>query len=105
MAARPGLYRSSARVAGCCVLHQEGDLDAISDLELDEQPGNVCLDGGQAHMQPDGNLGVGGSVGDRGRHLALPRREPGQPPPCPFPAGGRVGIAGDEADQAAGYPG
>ena len=44
-------------------------------------------------------------VGDRGRHLAFPRRQRGQPLPCLLPAGGGIGVAGDQVDEAAGYRG
>jgi len=65
----------------------------------------VGLDGGQAHVQARGDLGIGGSVGDRGGHLAFPRRQRSQAFPCLLPAGGGIGVAGDQVDQAAGYPG
>jgi hypothetical protein len=40
-------------------LDQQRDLDPVCGAELGQQPGYVCLDGGQAHVQLGGDVGVG----------------------------------------------
>ena len=40
-------------------LHEQGDLDAVVDVELVEEAGDVGLDGGDGEVQRRGDLGVG----------------------------------------------
>ena len=61
------------------VADEEGDLDAVVDLELVQQAGDVGLDGRHAQVQPlrDGRVGV--TLADGERHLQLARAERLQP--------------------------
>jgi len=62
----------------------------------------MCFDGGQAHAQMGGDIGVGVPLGNGGGDLVLARGERGEPAPRLLLPGGRVGVPGYEADEAAG---
>ena len=58
-----------------CVVHENCDVHPVRDSELGEKARDVGFDGGLAHEQRCGNLGVG-SAGPHGRRdLTLPVRE------------------------------
>ena len=60
-------------------LHEQGDLDAVVDLELVEQAGDVGLDGRDGEVQRGGDLGVGLAAADGEGDVALARAERRQP--------------------------
>jgi len=45
-------------------LHEQGDLDAVVDLELVEEAGDVGLDRRDGEVQRGGDLGVGVAAAD-----------------------------------------
>src|SRR4051794_41015898 len=47
-----------------CVFHEQGDLDAVVDVELVEQAGDVGLDRRDGEVQSCGDLGVGLAAAD-----------------------------------------
>ena len=55
-------------------LHEQGDLDAVVDLELVEQPGDMALDRRDGEVQRRGDLGVALAAADGERDVALARR-------------------------------
>ena len=84
------------------VLDEQRDLDPVSGAEFGQQPGYVCLDGGQAHVQLGGDVGVGMPLGDGGGDFVLAGGESGELAPRSLLPGGGIGISGNEADEAAG---
>src|SRR3954454_13989453 len=54
-------------------LHEQGDLDAVVDLELVEETGDMALDRGDGEVQSRGDLGVAVAAPDGERDVALAR--------------------------------
>ena len=52
-------------------LHEQGDLDAVVDLELVEESGDVGLDRGDGEVQRRGDLGVAVAEADGERDVEL----------------------------------
>src|SRR5215813_5524984 len=90
------------RSTGRGVLHEESDLHAVVHAELDQQPRHVGLDGGGAHVQLGGDVGVRTALTDRGGHLVLPWGQRREPLSCLLAPGGRTLVARNQRDQAAG---
>src|SRR4051812_13810679 len=53
-----------ALLVPACVFHEQGDLDAVVDVELVEQAGDVGLDRRDGDVQSSGDLGVGLAAAD-----------------------------------------
>src|SRR5207344_1803913 len=53
-----------ALLVPACVFHEQGDLDAVVDVELVEQAGDVGLDRRDEEVQSCGDLGVGLAAAD-----------------------------------------
>jgi hypothetical protein len=64
-------------------LHEQGDLDAVVDLELVQQPGDVSLDRGDREEERRGDLRVAEAPTDRQGDIALAWAERRQPTPGP----------------------
>ena len=60
------------------VVHEDGDLDPVGDIELGEQAGHAGLHRGLAHEQRGGHFGVGCAGPDRGGHLTFAVGEGGE---------------------------
>ena len=71
----PHLALDAAVKSRLCVVHENCDVHPVRDSELGEKARDVGLDGGLAHEQRCGNLGVGCAGPDRSRHLTLPVSE------------------------------
>src|SRR5215208_7283939 len=56
-------------------LHEQGDLDAVVDLELVEESGDMALDRRDGEVQRRGDLGVAVAEADGERDVALARAE------------------------------
>ena len=70
------------------VLEQQRYLDPVVGAEFGQQPGHVCLDGGHAHVQLSGDVGVGVPLGDGGGDLVFAGGECGEPAPGVLLPGG-----------------
>ena len=77
-------------------MHDQRDLDPVFGLELGQQPRDVRLDGGDAHVQFGGDVGVRLPAADRQGYLALARAERGEPLSGGLLARGGATVAGDE---------
>src|SRR3954469_1944432 len=82
------------------VLYEQGDLDAVVDVELVEQAGDVGLDRRDGEVQSCGDLGVGVAAADGEGDLVLTWAERGHAVAGVVGPGGRVGVAGDKGDES-----
>ena len=82
-------------------LHEQGDLDAVVDVELVEEAGDVGLDRGDGEEQRRGDLGVGVAAADSEGDVVLAWAERGHAVAGVVGAGGRVGVAGHHGDEPA----
>src|SRR5439155_1599842 len=82
-------------------LHEQGDLDAVVDVELVEEAGDVGLDRGDGEVQRRGNLGVGLAPADGEGDIPLAWAERRQPVAGLLGAGAGVGVAGHHGDEPA----
>src|SRR5215210_5198064 len=73
-------------------LHEQGDLDAVVDVELVEEAGDVGLDGGDGEVQRRGDLGVGLAAADGEGDIALARAQCRQSLAGLLGAGARVRV-------------
>ena len=92
-----------ALLVPACVFHEQGDLDAVVDVELVEQAGDVGLDRRDGEVQSCGDLGVGVAAADGEGDVVLAWAERGHAVAGVVGAGGRVGVAGDEGDEPSRY--
>ena len=67
--------RAARERSRLCVVHENCDVHPVRDPELGEKARDVRFDGGLAHEQRCGNLGVGCTGPHRSRHLTLPLGE------------------------------
>src|SRR3954463_14875280 len=88
-----------ALLVPACVFHEQGDLDAVVDVELVEQAGDVGLDRRDGEMQSCGDLGVGLATADGKGDVVLAWAELCHAVAGAVGAGGRVGVAGHEGDE------
>src|SRR4029450_7535842 len=73
-------------------LHEQGDLDAVVDVELVEQAGDVGLDRRDGEVQRRGDLGVGVAAADGEGDIPLAWAERGQPVAGLLGPGAGVGV-------------
>src|SRR6478736_4305641 len=83
------------------VLHEQGDLDAVVDLELVEEAGDVGLDRGDGEVQLRGDLGVRLATADGEGDVVLAWAERGHAVAGSLGAGAGVGVAGHHGDEPA----
>ena len=85
----------------CQVSAPEGDAHSVGGVEFGEQPGDVGFDGGFAHVEVGGDVGVGVAASDFERHFAFAVGERGEL----FDgvgASGVGGVVGEAFDERAG---
>src|SRR3954465_12018466 len=80
-------------------LHEQGDLDAVVDLELVEETGDMALDRRDGEVQRRGDLGVAVAEADGERDVALAWTERRQSVAGMLAAGAGVRVAGHHRDE------
>src|SRR3954447_23570773 len=82
-----------------CVFHEQGDLDAVVDVELVEQAGDVGLDRRDGEVQSGSDLGIGLAAADGAGDIVLAWAQGGHEVAGVLPANAGVGIAGYQGDE------
>src|SRR3954469_3708232 len=95
------LIRSATLLVLARGLHEQGDLDAVVDLELVEESGDMALDRRDGEVQRRGDLGVAVAEADGERDVALARAERRQSVAGILGAGAGVRVAGHQRDEPA----
>src|SRR5437016_10305192 len=64
-------WRPRVSVEESRLVREHDCLDAVAEVELLEDVGDVCLDGGVADVELSSDLGVGEATGDQAEHVEL----------------------------------
>jgi hypothetical protein len=81
-----------------CFISRDDEVRAVPRAELHQQPPDVRLGGGHAHVQVSGDFGVGQAEPDQRQHLALPLGEAAEV----MCQAGRCQLAGELPDELPG---